>query len=127
MILAQRKIIILFFIIITCFSISAPFLLAIFKNSSPENRLLIDVIDCRIKKCTEIYADFHDYGGLKKIPSFIAFAESVENTTFIIYELKSISALTGLDRLKTLNISGISGIPQEEILALQEKGINVLW
>ena len=115
----------IFFMIVISLVYLSPMILHLFKNSSAENSLFIDVIECRWTGCTEIYADFHDHGGLRAIPNFISWAQSVETMTFVINELEDISALTKMNNLEELDIRGSERIPESEIRALEEMGIRV--
>ncbi len=97
--------------------------LTLFKHSSPTNRLMIDVAICRINGCTELFADFHDYGGLKSIPDVISVARKLEKVTFHIFELEDISALLLLENLKEVDAIGVAGIPQSDKDALTQRGV----
>ncbi|WP_281859115.1 hypothetical protein [Litoreibacter halocynthiae] len=99
----------------------------VFKNSGPENRLLVKAVSCRIKGCTEIEADFHDYGGMRKVPASLAIARRLEKVTLYIFELEDISALLRLQQLKEVDIRGVEGINPLQVEELRDRGVTVLW
>ena len=99
----------------------------VFKNSSPENRLLVKAISCRINGCTAIEADFHDYSGMKKVPASLAIARKLERVTLYIFELEDISALLRLQQLKEVDIRGVEGINPSQVDRLRDRGVTVLW
>jgi len=99
----------------------------VFKNSGPENRLLVKAISCRIKGCTAIEADFHDYNGMKKVPASLAIARKLERVTLYIFELEDISALSKLPQLKEVDIRGVEGINPIHVEQLRDRGVTVLW
>ncbi|QDC09729.1 hypothetical protein FHY55_10935 [Oceanicola sp. D3] len=105
--------------------LAKPLWLPAFRNSSPENRLLVEVLRCRFAACTHLDVDFHDYSGLTGVPGFVRIAKQVRTARFHVFELQQVSALARLPNLEEVDLRGSARVSAADIDFLKARGIIV--